>query len=182
MFKQSGRSLKPSPGSLSGVMQKDNSCSPLPITDQCIITKCCWTFYWLLTSKMSRIDEFSSGYEPAPKAVAAAVKPYTEMTSCAFKMIHALLPPLPLLPLLSLSTTRFIPLITPAAAFPPVRPGPRPRCRAQLSLEVNHSDNTLLRVGHNSLTAAWTHLAVCCLPRYQHVAPGCSPGTSLTAL
>lgn len=135
---------------------------------------------------MSRIDEFSSGYEPAPKAVAAAVKPYTEMTSCAFKMIHALLPLLPLLPLLSLflslSTTRFIPLITPAAAFPPVRPGPRHRCRAQLSLEVNHSDNTLLRVGCNSLTAAWTHLVVCCLLRYQHVAPGCSPATSLTAL
>lgn len=55
------------------------------------LLSCCWTFYWLLTSKMTRIDEFTSGYEPAPKAVAAAVKPYAEMTSCAFKMIHALL-------------------------------------------------------------------------------------------
>lgn len=134
---------------------------------------------------MSRIDEFSSGYEPAPKAVAAAVKPYTEMTSCAFKMIHALLPLLPPPPpFLSLSTTRFIPLITPAAAFPPVHPGPRPRCRTQLSLEVNHGDNTLFRVGRNSLTAAWAHLVVCCLLlfRYQHVAPGFSPGTGVPAL
>lgn len=101
MFKQPDQSIKPSPESPSGAMQKENSCSPLPVTDQCIITTSCWTFYWLLTSKMTRIDEFSSGYEPAPKAVAAAVKPYTEMTCCAFKMIHALLPLLPLL--LSLS-------------------------------------------------------------------------------
>ena len=44
---------------------------------------------------MTRIDEFSSGYDPAPKAVAAAVKPHAEMTSCAFKMMHDLVPPLP---------------------------------------------------------------------------------------
>lgn len=73
----------------------------LPVTDQGVITKRRWTFYWLLTSKMSRIDEFSSCYNPASKAVAAAVKPYAEITSCAFKMIHAphIPPSLPLSPL-----------------------------------------------------------------------------------
>lgn len=53
-----------------------------------MIMKHCWRFYWLLTSKMTRIDEFSSGYEYVQKAAAAAVKAYKEMTSCAFKMIH----------------------------------------------------------------------------------------------
>lgn len=75
-------------------MQKGNS-SFFPAGNRVVhinqeLFSCCWTFYWLLTSKMTRIDEFSSGYEPAPKAVAAAVKSYGEMTSCAFKMIHAL--------------------------------------------------------------------------------------------
>lgn len=102
----------------------------------------CWFFYWLLTCKMTRIDEFSSGYEPAPKAAAAAVKAYAEMTSCAFKMIHALVPLLPLSLLLSLSPSaaRFIPLITPVAASPPAHPrqwGLRLHCQTQLNLQVN---------------------------------------------
>lgn len=112
---------------------------------------------------MSRIDEFSWGYEPAPKAVAAAVKPYTEMTSCAFKMIHAWLPLLPLLLSLCPSTTRFIPPITPAAAFPPVRPrrsGLRPRCRMQPNLEVNRRNACCPRMKCYSLTPSWTHLVV----------------------
>ncbi len=98
MFKQSDQSIRLSPVSPGGVMQKGNSCLPPLVTHQYIITKCCWTFYWLPTSKMTWIDEFSSGYEPAPKAAAAAVKCGAEMTSCAFKMIHFLLPRLLCLP------------------------------------------------------------------------------------
>lgn len=103
------------------------------------LSHCC-SFYCLLTCKMTRIDEFSSGYEPVPKAAAAAVKPYTEMTSCAFKMIHA---PVPLSPsLFPCLPARFIPRITPAAASPPAPPrqsGLRLHCQTQLNLQVNWS-------------------------------------------
>lgn len=77
------------------------------------LQSCSGTFYWLQCSKMTGMDEFSSGYEEAPGIVAAAVKAYTEMTSCAFKMIHDLVP------LLLLLSVRFIPPITRAAASPP---------------------------------------------------------------
>lgn len=46
-------------------MLKENRSSPLPVTDGRIIRKHCWSFYWLRTSKMSRIDEGRSGYEAA---------------------------------------------------------------------------------------------------------------------
>lgn len=64
---------------------------------------------------MADSDDLSLGYEPALRVVAAAVTAQGEMTSCAFKMIHALFPLLPL-------SVRFIPPITPAAASPPARP------------------------------------------------------------
>lgn len=62
---------------------------------------------------MTGMDEFSSGYEEAPGAVAAAVKAYTEMTSCAFKMIHARFPlptPSPLADLFPRSHEQQLPL------------------------------------------------------------------------
>lgn len=72
------QSIYPSPKNPSGTIQKGNSCPP--VCNRLVhinkgLLSYCWSFYWLLTCKMTRIDEFSSGYEPAPKAVAAAVKP-----------------------------------------------------------------------------------------------------------
>lgn len=95
-------------------MPKENS-SPLPVTGGRVVTKHRWSFYWLLTSEKTRIDEWSPGYE----AVAAAVAAYAETTRFAFIMIHVLPPPPTLHPP---PTTRFIPRITRAAAFPPVPP------------------------------------------------------------
>ena len=141
---------------------------------------------------MTRIDEFSSGYEWAgwaPRVVAAAVKSYTEMTSCAFKMIHA---PVPLL-LLFLSV-RFIPPITPAAASPPAPPhqwGLRLRCQTRPSLQVNLGTAcSLVLHGCNIL---WKYLLLIPHPfmlflcsflplRYKHVAPRFSSGTSVSTL
>lgn len=135
---------------------------------------------------MSRIDEFSWGYEPAPKAVAAAVKPYTEMTSSAFKMIHAWLPLLPLL--LSLSLPVYYQIYSPdhtSSSFPsssstPVRspsplqnaaePGGKPQKRVRPKNEMLFINSFMDSFG-------------CFHPlRYQHVAPEFSSGTSLTAL
>lgn len=112
-------------------MPKEKSCSPSPVPDWRVITKPCWSFYWLLTSKRSRMDELSWGSE----AVAAAVGAYTETTRFAFKMIHLLPPPPPHPP----PTTRFTHQITQAAASPPAPPrrrGPRPRCRTWPNLQV----------------------------------------------
>ena len=140
---------------------------------------CRWLVKW--PELMSLVQVTSS----APKAVAAAVKPYAEMTSCAFKMIHVLLPLTPLLPFFHVCHQIYSPDHTsssfPSSSSTPVRsPSPLPNATEPAGEMTSHVRANFICILYFP-NPSWTNIIFSSL-RHQHVAPEFGSGTSLTTL
>lgn len=149
-------------------MPKENS-SPLPVTGGRVVTKHRWSFYWLLTRKKTRIDEWSPGYE------AAAVAAYAETTRFAFIMIHVLPPP-------STHNQIYSPDHT-SSSFPSSSSTPA-RSPSPLQNAAEPAGNPDANLWGRNVIARrlFGLISMFCPLREQHVAPEVNSGTPLAAL